>query len=162
VRRRTSFSTRCSLQHAHIHERFTDVSITVLMNFFREGFDGQVEISTPNWARNSAPHGCSGAWQNGEILRRPRARGICASVKGYAARVATGSKRKQQTQLSPADQRLPGAPGPLPRSRQSAQRFPKRRPYAGKRMSGRSLCRYLGERRCLEIAPLPSLLENSG
>jgi hypothetical protein len=28
-------------------------------------------------------------------------------------------------------------------------------------MSGRSLCRYLGERRCLEIAPLPSLLKTT-
>ena len=36
----------------------------------------------------------------GTILRRPRARGICASVKGYAARVTTGSKHEQQTKLS--------------------------------------------------------------
>jgi transposase len=32
--------------------------------------------------------------RNGEILRRPRARRICASVKDYAAGVASGSKRK--------------------------------------------------------------------
>jgi hypothetical protein len=48
-----------------------------------------------NQADDGASYGCGRAWQRvGEILRRPRARGICASVKDYAAGVATGGKRK--------------------------------------------------------------------
>jgi hypothetical protein len=44
---------------------------------------------------DSVPYGCGREWhRNGEILRRPHARRIYASVKDYAARVASGSKRK--------------------------------------------------------------------
>jgi hypothetical protein len=45
-RRRTPFSTRRFFQHTHIRESFMVVSISILLGSFREGFDGQVEIST--------------------------------------------------------------------------------------------------------------------
>lgn len=48
-----------------------------------------------NYESIGAPYGCGRARQRvGEMLRRPRARRICVSVKDYAAGVATGGKHK--------------------------------------------------------------------
>jgi hypothetical protein len=46
----------------------------------------------PEMAHPIAP---AGVVSNGEILRRPRARHVCTMVKGYAVRVASGGKDKQ-------------------------------------------------------------------
>ena len=51
----------------------------------------------PAMAHPIAP---AGLVSNGEILRRPRARHVCTMVKGYAVRVASGGKDKQEKYLT--------------------------------------------------------------
>ena len=77
-------------------ETSADTVATERRRFVEDGLEVALMAKKPgtNWATNSAPYGCSRAWQNGEILRRPRVGRTCASVRDYAVRVAIGSKHK--------------------------------------------------------------------
>jgi hypothetical protein len=81
------------------HPNFLENAVKRKFNF-GEGREDEIRrqfwfIRGPNRAGDGAPCGRGRLWhRNGEILHCPHARRICASVKDYAASVASGSKRK--------------------------------------------------------------------